>query len=320
MFVAALRKSERMNNTTRQTTQHLLMIRPARFGFNTETADNNFFQSQPNDPETIHEKALTEFDDMVNKIRSQGIDVLVIEDSPTPETPDSIFPNNWFSTHEDGSLVLYPLFAKNRRLERKPAVLSALQEKYTIVHQVDISPYENSDRFLEGTGSMVLDRQHRIAYAAVSPRTHPDLLKIYCEKLQYTPIAFEAVDSKGRPLYHTNVVMTVADRFVVICLHSIPDEQERESVIQTIERSGKTIIAIDLEQLNQFAGNLLQVENNKGEKFLIGSAQAFSCLRADQRDLLASFNTLLEVSIPTIESVGGGSARCMLAEIFLNRR
>jgi len=295
------------------------MVRPCRFGFNAETAVNNFFQTHEGHLESIHQQALTEFDDMVNKIRSQGIDVLVIEDSPTPETPDSIFPNNWFSTHEDGSLVLYPLFAKNRRLERKPAVLSALQEKYTIVHQVDLSPYENSDRFLEGTGSMVLDRQHRIAYAAVSPRTHPDLLKIFCEKLQYTPIAFEAVDSKGRPLYHTNVVMTVADRFVVICLDSIPNQHERQSVIETIERSGKTILAIDHEQLNQFAGNLLQVENDKGEKLLIGSKRAFTSLRTDQRSQLERYNALLEVDIPTIESVGGGSARCMLAEIFLRK-
>ncbi len=293
------------------------MIRPARFGFNAETAENNFFQSQPNEPETIHEKALTEFDEMVKKIRSEGVQVLVVDDSSDLATPDSVFPNNWFSTHADGTLVLYPLYAPNRRLERKPTVLSAIMERYTVSHQVDLSTYENSDRFLEGTGSMVLDRQHRIAYAAVSPRTHPDLLKIFCEKLQYTPIAFEAVDSKGRPLYHTNVVMTVADRYVVICLDSIPDRQERDSVIQTIERSGKTIITIDPEQLNQFAGNLLQVENNKGENFLIGSARAFGSLRNDQRDLLASFNTLLEVSIPTIESVGGGSARCMLAEIFL---
>ena len=257
---------------------------------------------------------------MVKKIRSQGIDVLVLEDSSSPATPDSIFPNNWFSTHEDGTLVRYPLFAPNRRLERKPAVIKELTEKYSVSQQLDLTEYETSGEFLEGTGSLVLDRAHRIAYAAVSPRTHLHPLKYFCEQLRYEPMVFKAVDSIGRPLYHTNVVMTVADQYVVICLESIRDQTERECVIESIQRSGKTIISINYEQLNQFAGNLLQVHNDKGGKFLIGSTRAFASLESGQLDALKSFNALLKVDIPTIESVGGGSARCMLAEIFLPKK
>jgi len=296
-----------------------LMIRPRQFGFNTETAVNNFFQNDQGQPDVIHQLALIEFDSMVEKIQSQGIDVMVVDDGPDPATPDSIFPNNWFSTHEGGILVLYPLFAQNRRLERKPAVLNALKEKYSVDRQLDLTEYETSGYFLEGTGSVVLDRTHRIAYAVISPRTHLEPLSHFCEQQQYIPMVFRAVDSVGRPLYHTNVVMSVADRYVVVCLESIPDQTERTFLIETIQRSGKVIIPINYEQLNRFAGNLLQVHNDKGEKFLIGSSGAFASLGSEQLDALKSFNELLEVDIPTIESVGGGSARCMLAEIFLTQ-
>ncbi|MBL0743637.1 citrulline utilization hydrolase CtlX [Chryseolinea lacunae] len=298
-----------------QTTSHLLMIRPVQFAFNTQTAVNNAFQSTQDT--NAQELALTEFDNFVTLLRQNGIDVTVVNDTPEPHTPDSIFPNNWISFHDDGSVVLYPMYAVNRRQERKPHVLEQLQKQFVIHHRVDLSPYENKDIFLEGTGSMVLDRENKIAYACLSQRTDANVLKEFCAKLGYTSQAFTATDANGYPIYHTNVMMCVADQYVVICLDSIPDATERKATVEAISKTGKTIIDITLDQMNHFAGNMLQVNNEAGKKFLIMSSQAFRALSAEQVSAIETFNPIIHSNLDTIERNGGGSARCMMAEVFL---
>jgi hypothetical protein len=291
------------------------MIRPAQFTFNAETAVNNAFQSA-NDT-NAQEEALKEFNDFASLLQQNGIDVTVIDDTKEPHTPDSIFPNNWISFHDDGRIVLYPMYASNRRLERKPHVIDQLKTKFEIKGQVDLSLYENKNIFLEGTGSMVLDRENKIAYACLSQRTDLNVLKDFCAKLGYAPVSFIATDAKDYPIYHTNVMMCVADQFVVICLDSIKDNQERKEVMTVIEKSGKEIINITLNQMNHFAGNMLQVENDKGKKFLVMSSQAYSSLGNDELSKIERYNQILHSSLETIERNGGGSARCMMAEVFL---
>lgn len=292
------------------------MIRPVHFGFNAETAVNNAFQVAGADA-AAQEKAEREFDEFVHLLRQNGVNVLVVNDTPEPHTPDSIFPNNWISFHDEGAAVLYPMFAANRRAERKPQVLEALKEQFNIKETIDLSDYENKDLFLEGTGSMVLDRDHKIAYACLSPRTHKEVLNEFCKKMQYKPILFTAIDASGKPVYHTNVMMCVADRYAVICLESIASQPERELVAATLHQSGKEIIDISMEQMNRFAGNMLQVQNNKGEKILVMSGQAYASLTEKQLNKLSSLNRIVYAPLNTIETNGGGSARCMMAEIFL---
>jgi len=303
-----------------QTTNHLLMIRPVRFGYNAQTAVNNAFQVQDANQEAVQQKAVEEFDAFVNKLREAGVDVTVVQDSADPHTPDSIFPNNWVSFHADGTVMLYPMYAYNRRLERKPAVLEAIAEKFIIAQQVDFSDAEAEDIFLEGTGSMVLDRENRISYACISPRTDAGLLLKWCEKAGYHGVAFDAVDEKGTAIYHTNVLMAVANKYVVICLDAIPAPTEKEMVINTIKESGKQLVEISFDQMNHFAGNMLQVENATGEKILVMSTQAWQSLTEEQQAILTSFNKIVHSSLNTIESNGGGSARCMMAEVHLGRR
>ncbi|MDE3248094.1 MAG: amidinotransferase, partial [Bacteroidota bacterium] len=262
-----------------QTTSHLLMIQPLRFGFNPETAVNNAFQVAGASG-TAQETALKEFNDFVQVLRKEGVDITVVADTAEPHTPDSIFPNNWVSFHEDGTVVLYPMFAPNRRQERKPAVLATIGSKFRIERKIDLSVYESSNAFLEGTGSMVLDREKKIAYACISPRTDFEVLTDFCEKMQYQAVVFDAFDQQLRPIYHTNVMMCVADKYVVICLESIPSDTEREDLISSITGSGKEIIPISLEQMNRFAGNMLQVQNEKGEKLLVMSSAAYCSLTA----------------------------------------
>ncbi|HOX83285.1 MAG TPA: arginine deiminase-related protein [Chryseolinea sp.] len=298
-----------------QTTSHLLMIRPVNFSFNTETAVNNTFQSTKD--ANAQEIALAEFNDFVSLLRQNGIDVTVIDDTKEPYTPDSIFPNNWISFHSDGSIVLYPMYATNRRQERKPHVIEKLKEHFQIKKEIDLSPYENENVFLEGTGSMVLDREKKIAYACISQRTDIDVLNDFCLQLGFTPQTFMAVDSNAYPIYHTNVMMCVADQYIVICLESIADDAERNETIQVIEKSRKEIISISLDQMNHFAGNMLQVKNNVGKKFLVMSSQAFRSLTIEQVSKINKYNPILHSSLDTIERNGGGSARCMMAEIFL---
>lgn len=298
-----------------QTTSHLLMVRPVQFTFNAETAVNNAFQSSKDS--NAQEAALKEFDDFVKVLSQHGVDVTVIDDTNEPHTPDSIFPNNWISFHDDGRIVLYPMYALNRRLERKPHVIKHLKTKFKISSQLDLSSYENKNIFLEGTGSMVLDRENKIAYACISQRTDENVLRDFCSQLGYTPVSFTATDKQGFAIYHTNVMMCVADRFVVICLESIKDKAERTHVIQSIEKTKKEIIDISLDQMNHFAGNMLQVENKKGEKFLVMSSQAFRSLTKEQQTKIEQYNSILHSSLDTIERNGGGSARCMMAEVFL---
>lgn len=299
-----------------QTTSHILMIRPVGFTYNAETAVNNAFQIESGDND-IQRKAREEFDGFVMILQNNGIEVLIVEDTPEPHTPDSIFPNNWISFHEDGSIVLYPMFAINRRAERKSHVISAVREQFRIQQHVDLSGYEARDIYLEGTGSMVLDRDERIAYACLSPRTNEAILTDFCRRLNYRPVIFDAADGNGQAIYHTNVMMCVADKYVVICLESIPAPDQQKRVTDAIINSNKEIIPITLKQMNHFAGNMLQVENKNGEKLLVMSSQAYESLTVDQIDQLSSFNRIIHASLSTIETNGGGSARCMMAEIHL---
>lgn len=294
------------------------MIRPVNFSFNTETAVNNAFQSEAT--VNAQQQALQEFEGFVSLLRQNGVDVTVISDTPEPYTPDSIFPNNWVSFHEGGAICLYPMYAANRRLERKPQVLEQIGERFDITATLDFSGYEAEGLFLEGTGSMVLDRDNQIAYACLSPRTDRAVLLDFCEKMGYTPEVFTAVDGKGQPIYHTNVMMCVGDRYVVVCLDAVPDPAERKCLEATIASSGKTIVPISLSQMNQFAGNMLQVHNDKGEKLLVMSSQAYASLQPEQISQLSGFNRILHAPLTVIETNGGGSARCMMAEIHLEPR
>ena len=292
------------------------MIRPLHFVFNEETAVNNSFQVRAGTSD-LTLKAVQEFDAFVQALRNEGVDVTVVEDSPDPHTPDAIFPNNWISFHESGVYCLYPMFAANRRKERKSEVLEIVKNKFHYRQLVDLTGYESKNLFLEGTGSMVLDREKMLAYACLSPRTDMQVLDDFCKKMNYRPVAFHAVNEKGYPIYHTNVMMCVADQYVVICLDSIADISERKSVEETIRSSGKEIITISLEQMNQFAGNMLQLENNQKEKLLVMSSAAWSSLLPGQTAKLARYNRIVHASLQNIETNGGGSARCMIAEIHM---
>lgn len=299
-----------------QTTSHILMIKPVAFDFNAETAVNNAFQQEGSN-ENAQQKAEAEFDGFVQKLTAAGVDVTVVQDTPQPHTPDSIFPNNWISFHQDGSIVLYPMYAVNRRAERKQHVLDTIAAKFEVKKQIDFTSKEKEDLFLEGTGSMVLDRDNKIAYACISPRTDKTVFEEWCSKMNYKPCSFYSVDEKGGEIYHTNVMMCVADQYVVICLDSIRDATERDNVFDTITDSGKTIIEISYKQMNQFAGNMLQVENKTGQRYLVMSSQAYNALTSRQIQELESFNPIIHSDLTTIETNGGGSARCMMAEVFL---
>ncbi|MFC4210381.1 citrulline utilization hydrolase CtlX [Pedobacter lithocola] len=299
-----------------QSTNQILMIRPVDFKFNEQTAANNMFQVA-SDENDVQVQALKEFDGFVNLLRVNGIDVTVIDDTYQPETPDSIFPNNWVSFHEDGSVFLYPMFSENRRLERRNDIIEKLKEKFEVNHISDISFYEKQYAFLEGTGSMVLDRTNKIAYACLSVRTDEEVLNNFCMLTGYQPIAFQAVDSSRFPIYHTNVMMCIGDEFAVICLDSIPNEQEKLVVALSLNNSGKHVIEITLAQMNQFAGNMLQVTNQDNEKLLVMSEQAYLSLSKKQIETLEQYCRIIYAPIYTIEKNGGGSARCMLAEIHL---
>ena len=292
------------------------MIRPLHFVFNEETAVNNSFQIKSN-PDKVTENAVREFDAFVLALQSAGVDVTVVEDSPAPHTPDAIFPNNWISFHESGVYCLYPMFAPNRRKERKEEVLNVIREKFHYHQLVDFTGYESKNLFLEGTGSMVLDRDKRIAYACISPRTDQLVLEDFCKKMKYRAVVFHATNESGLPIYHTNVMMCVADRYVVICLDCIQDTDEKKLVEEVILSSDKEIVRISLGQMNQFAGNMLQLENDRREKILVMSTAAWFSLLPEQKEKLLRYNRVVHASLQNIESNGGGSARCMIAEIHL---
>jgi len=298
----------------------LLMVRPVRFGYNAETAVNNVFQVAGQNQEEVQASALQEFDHFVATLRSHDIDVVVVEDTVEPHTPDSIFPNNWISFHKNSTIVLYPMFAANRRLERKETVIEAIKSRFQIDSTIDLTKNESHDVFLEGTGSIILDRDNKIAYACISPRTDKNLFLEFCEEMGYEPVIFNALDQKGKDIYHTNVMMCLGDKYAVICMDSIPEADQRAVVTATLAQSGKVIVDISFEQMNHFAGNMLQVTNVQGEQFLVMSSQAYASLTEEQVETLESFNPIIHVPLNTIETNGGGSARCMMAEILLPKK
>jgi hypothetical protein len=300
-----------------QSTSHILMIRPVNFGFNEETAQSNAFQKRNAEKNNVQEKALLEFDGMVSILRENGIDVTVIDDTPNPHTPDSIFPNNWVSFHADGTVFLYPMQAENRRLERREDIIAELEDRFVAREIIDLSRFEAENKFLEGTGSMVLDRENKIAYACLSPRTDREVLKIFCEQQDYQSICFDAFDEYNRAIYHTNVLMCVGSKFVVICMDSIPNPHEKVMVAETIKATQKELIAITFDQMNNFAGNMLEVKNNVGETLIVMSENAYNALTEGQKTSLTKYGQLVYANINTIETNGGGSARCMMAEVHL---
>ena len=303
-----------------QTASTVLMVEPIAFGYNAQTAENNYFQVEQKDAD-IQTKALEEFNNFANKLKSKGINVISIKDTLEPHSPDSIFPNNWVSFHNDGKVVLYPMFAPNRRVERRTDILETLKVKgFEITEIEDLSHFENQQKFLEGTGSMIFDHDHNIAYGSVSLRLDEELFRQFCQKFGFRPVVFHSYQNAGDqrlPIYHTNVMMCVADKFVVICLDCIDDELEREKVQEVIKSTQKEIIEISEDQMQQFAGNMLQVQNQAGEKFLVMSESAYRSLTAQQISAIEKYCEIIYSDLNTIETNGGGSARCMLAEVFL---
>jgi len=305
-----------------QTTDTVLMIEPAAFGFNAETAQNNYFQINSENAET-QTKALQEFNNFVEKLRSKGINVITVKDTLEPHTPDSIFPNNWISMHQDGTVVLYPMCAVNRRWERRNDILEILKRNFSVKEIIDFSAPENDGKFLEGTGSMIFDHDNKLAYGSVSLRLDEKLFREFCEKFGFEPVVFhsyQTANNERLPIYHTNVMMCVADQFVVICLDCIDDETERVNVVNAIVNSGKEIIEISESQMQQFAGNMLQVQNYEGKKFLVMSQSAYQSLTPEQISNIEKYSEIIYSDLETIETNGGGSARCMLAEVFLEKK
>jgi len=302
-------------------TSTILMVRPAAFGFNEETAANNYFQSNPDiSKEEIQQNALTEFDNMVQMLRSHDINVFIIQDTKEPAKPDAIFPNNWLSTSPNGVVTVFPMYAPNRRIEKRDEVLEQIANEVVIRDLQDWTEYEAEGRFLEGTGSMIIDYENKMIYACVSERTSLSVLENYAATNDFQAIVFLATDKNGMPVYHTNVMMTLGEDFCVLCEEAIEEEWELIAVRQLLESTNHAIISITREQMHSFAGNMMQVKNNKGEKFLILSQNAFNSLRKEQKQMLEAYSTLLPVAVPTIEKVEGGSVRCMMAEIFLEKK
>jgi len=291
------------------------MVRPARFGFNEETARNNYFQHQ-SASDTVAEQAAEEFDALVHLLRGKDIDVTVIQDTPEPWTPDSIFPNNWFSSHLSGELVLYPLFAENRRQERKPEIMDLLRRKMNHRKLIDLTHWEKEGQFLEGTGSMVLDRDKQIAYCCRSPRTSEKVLADFCSRMNYDAVVFDATDQNGNQIYHTNVMMAVGTQVAVICLEAIREENERRKVVARLTTTGKIMVDITLDQVAHFTGNMLEVKSRNGHPVMVMSASARQALTPEQENTIATFSQIVSADLQTIETNGGGSARCMLAELF----
>ncbi|MCS7004672.1 MAG: arginine deiminase-related protein [Cytophagales bacterium] len=303
----------------KQTTQHIMMVRPASFGYNTQTAISNAFQHKVTDAELqeAQQKALAEFDGFVAELRKHGVKVNVIFDSEEPKKPDAIFPNNWITMHADGSIVLYPMYAPNRRWERRRSIIDLLKTHYQIIKEYDLSVYEEENKFLEGTGSMIFDRINKICYACLSVRTDKSLLEKFCQIYEYTPVVFTSVDASGKEIYHTNVMMSVAEKYAVICLESIRDSKEREHVVNTLKKTNKEIIDITLEQVNHLCGNVIELTNDKGESLLVMSEQSYKAFRPEQLAQIQKYSKIVYAPLYTIEKIGGGGARCMIAEIFL---
>ncbi|WP_075342645.1 citrulline utilization hydrolase CtlX [Tenacibaculum agarivorans] len=307
----------------KQTTNTILMIRPVGFRMNEQTAVNNYYQKVLDNvlPATVNAKAQEEFDNYVEKLRSYGVNVVVVSDTTDSDTPDSIFPNNWISFHQDGTVALYPMFAENRRLERREDILETLEEKgFVIDNVVDYTSAEGENVFLEGTGSLLLDRVNKKAYCALSPRADEELFIEFCEDFEYTPVVFTAnqtVNGERKAIYHTNVMMCLAETFSVICLASIDDKKERKNVLKHLKEDGKEVIDITEAQVNNFAGNMLQVKGKDDELFLVMSQAAYDSLTQEQINKIEKHCKIISSSLDVIEGCGGGSARCMMAEVFL---
>lgn len=305
--------------TDTQLTDTILMVRPANFGFNTDTADNNTFQKNDKSltKSKIKSAAIKEFDRFVKKLQTVGIQVHMHQEHKDAISTDSVFPNNWFSCHEEGLLVTYPMFSTIRRSERQSSIIDELNDQYRIKTHIKLEKWEKNEQYLEGTGSMILDRHHKIVYACRSVRTNEELLDQFCYFMVYDKVLFDAVDGDGIPIYHTNVMMAIGTTFVVICLDAIKDKTQRQAVVNSFEATGKAIIDISLDQMGNFAGNMLQVKNTSGEHFLIMSTRAYKSLSKAQIELIEKHTQILHSDLKVIETYGGGSARCMMAEVFL---
>jgi hypothetical protein len=308
-----------------QTTNSILMIRPVAFRMNEQTAVNNYYQKVLDglSQETVNIKAQEEFDAFVQKLRMVGVNVIVVDDTLHPDTPDSIFPNNWISFHESGDVVLYPMFAENRRAERREDILDILENNGFIINEImDYTSAEEDSFYLEGTGSILLDRENGKAYCALSPRADEELFIEFCEDFEYSPVIFEAfqtVNGERKLIYHTNVMMCIGDTFAVVCADCIDDKKERKMVLDSLKGDEKEIILITEDQVNSFAGNMLEVKGANDRRYLVMSSSAHQSLTKKQIAQLEEHVTILSSSLDTIESCGGGSARCMMAEIFLPR-
>ena len=307
-----------------QTSSTVLMVRPANFGFNPETAENNFYQQSDNrSAGEVNALAQLEFDRFVAMLQDQGVNVVVEEDTPKPAKPDAVFPNNWFSTHPDGKLILYPMFSPIRRLERRKDLIEDLMKrKFKVDDIIDLSFFEEDGQYLEGTGSMVMDHDSKTIFACYSERTHPIPLDYLGKLLGYQVIGFRAtqeVNGVVSSIYHTNVMMHIGSDLAVVCLDSILKASEKQAVQKRLTHSGKKVVPITPKQKFHFAGNMLEVGNDGGEKFTVMSETALDALSIGQIQLIEKYSTIISPSLPTIEKLGGGSARCMMAEIFLPR-
>ena len=298
------------------------MVRPSHFGFNKETAANNAFQKNDTSltKKQIAQKAIQEFDAFVKKLQARGVNVIVAQDSKRPIKPDAIFPNNWITTHFNGTMITYPMFAPQRRKERSAEIIKMIRSKYLVKRIIELNGFENANLFLEGTGSMIFDRPNRLAYACLSPRTNTLVMDKFCEYMDYKAVVFDAVDGAGQSIYHTNVMMALGETFVVICLDTIKDAKQKDALIKRFVHTGKAIIEISLAQMMAFAGNMLQVRAKNNEPLLVMSQQAFSSLKKTQIRQLKKHTKLLHAPLKVIETYGGGSARCMMAELFLEEK
>jgi len=304
-----------------QNTDTILMVRPAHFGRNSQTLNSNAFQQKTSDTShEIHQKALEEFDSFVYKLRENNINVIQIMDKPEPHTPDAIFPNNWITFHQNGTVIFYPMEAQNRRWERRRSILQLIEDEFIINNEFDLSHYEESGKFLEGTGSMILDRENKIAYACYSSRTAQEVLDDFHQKMGYEIVLFDAVDSQGKAIYHTNVMMSVAKEYVMIGMDCLLQKPDKEKVQQIIEKTDKEIIELSQDQIQQFAGNTLEILNQLGERILVMSERAYHSLTQEQIQKIEKSAKIVHSPLYTIEDNGGGSARCMIAEIFLPKK
>jgi hypothetical protein len=301
-----------------QCTDTVMLIRPVHFGFNPETATNNVFQSSETNltPDEIRDRACDEVEGLKRILESAGVDVLVIDDTDKPIKPDAVFPNNWISTHSNGAIITYPMQAKARRKERREDIIELLMKKYAFDRRYSLEQYEARDLFLEGTGSMVLDRTNKVVYACISQRTDPTILDKFCALTGYQRIVFGAKDERGKAIYHTNVMMCLGENFAVVCTDSIDNADEASLVSRSIEVSRRELIEISHRQMRSFTGNMLQLVNKDGQRLIVMSQQAYDALNMEQKHILATHGEIIYTSLETIEHFGGGSARCMIAEIF----